>query len=154
MRSKAPLVMIEQMVMILVFALAAALCLQSFVLSDRISRKGEARGRAALECQTAAETIRSCGGDMGQALSAAAEKLGGNYEQGLLWLDYDQDWEPIDYDECGLEAPAAAYRLTASGAPAQVPGLEKASVWVTDSEGGEAIFQLEIAWQGEVSAHG
>lgn len=31
MRSKAPLVMMEQMVMLLVFALAAALCLQAFV---------------------------------------------------------------------------------------------------------------------------
>ena len=30
MRSKAPLALMEQMVMVLVFALAAALCLQSF----------------------------------------------------------------------------------------------------------------------------
>ena len=38
MRSKAPLVMMEQMVMLLVFALAAALCLQAFVRSDEIGR--------------------------------------------------------------------------------------------------------------------
>lgn len=34
MRSKAPLVLMEQLVMVLVFALAAALCVQVFVLSD------------------------------------------------------------------------------------------------------------------------
>lgn len=32
MRSKAPLALMEQMVMVLVFALAAALCLQAFAL--------------------------------------------------------------------------------------------------------------------------
>ena len=39
MRSKAPLALMEQMVMVLVFALAAALCLQAFALADRISRQ-------------------------------------------------------------------------------------------------------------------
>ena len=34
MKSKAPLALMEQMVMILVFALAAALCLQAFVKSE------------------------------------------------------------------------------------------------------------------------
>ena len=39
MKSKAPLALMEQMVMLLVFALAAALCLQAFVQSDRLSRE-------------------------------------------------------------------------------------------------------------------
>ena len=51
MRSKAPLAMMEQMVMVLVFALAAALCLQAFVKSDRMSKEMEARDRAVVpEC--------------------------------------------------------------------------------------------------------
>ena len=44
-RSKAPLAMMEQMVMLLVFALAAALCLQAFVKSDGMSKRGEAYSR-------------------------------------------------------------------------------------------------------------
>ena len=39
MKSRAPLALMEQMVMLLVFALAAALCLQAFVRSDNISRQ-------------------------------------------------------------------------------------------------------------------
>ena len=46
MRSKAPLVMMEQMVMLLVFALAAALCLQAFVQSDLLSKDIASRDRA------------------------------------------------------------------------------------------------------------
>ena len=59
MRSKAPLAMMEQMVMLLVFALAAALCLQAFVKSDQMSKRMEAQDRAATLCQSAAEVIRS-----------------------------------------------------------------------------------------------
>ena len=58
MKSKAPLALMEQMVMLLVFALAAALCLQAFVQSDRLSRESEARDHAAVLCQSVAETIR------------------------------------------------------------------------------------------------
>ena len=47
MKSKAPLALMEQIVMLLVFALAAALCLQAFVKSDQISRESQARSNAA-----------------------------------------------------------------------------------------------------------
>lgn len=43
MRSKAPLALMEQLVMVLVFALAAALCVQVFVLSGQTSRWNESR---------------------------------------------------------------------------------------------------------------
>ncbi|MEI3306106.1 MAG: hypothetical protein V8R40_08850 [Dysosmobacter sp.] len=46
MRSKAPLALMEQLVMVLVFALAAALCVQVFVLSGQTSRWNAARDRA------------------------------------------------------------------------------------------------------------
>ena len=66
MKSKAPLLLMEQMVMLLVFALAAALCLQAFVKSDGLSGNSEARDRAVTLCQTAAETVRHSGGWSGQ----------------------------------------------------------------------------------------
>lgn len=61
MKSKAPLVMMEQIVMVLVFALAAALCLQMFVLSGKLSKRTEAGGRAVIEAQNAAEGIKAQG---------------------------------------------------------------------------------------------
>ena len=48
MKSKAPLALMEQIIMVLVFALAAALCLRTFALSDRMSREGELRDGAVL----------------------------------------------------------------------------------------------------------
>ena len=45
MKSKAPLMLMEQMIMLLVFALAAALCLQAFVKSEQLSSRSENRDR-------------------------------------------------------------------------------------------------------------
>ena len=153
MRSKAPLALMEQMIMLLVFALAAAVCLQAFVKSGDISRRIEERDQAALLCQTAAETIRHYGGDGASALSQAAGDLGADYSQGLLWLDYDGDWTPLPAGDCGMERPAPCYRLTAQGVPSDVPGLEKAEVSVVIGGGAgqtpDALFTIEIAWQDE-----
>ncbi len=156
MRSKAPLMMMEQMVMLLVFALAAALCLQAFVKSDEMSRRSEARDRAVVEVQNAAELIRYYGGDAAHALYCTAEQMGAGYEQGVLTLDYDEKWTPIHYDECGMEAPVRVYRLVVQGVPTDVPGLWKAAVSVVtgDQAGQEldVLFELEVSWQ-EDSAH-
>ena len=58
MRQRPPLILMEQMIMLLVFALAAALCLQAFVKSDGISKRSEARDRAVILCQNVAETLQ------------------------------------------------------------------------------------------------
>ena len=68
MKHKPPLILMEQMVMLLVFALAAALCLQAFVKSDGLSKDSEVRDQAVTLCQNAAETLRhfgKCSGESG-----------------------------------------------------------------------------------------
>lgn len=142
MRSKAPLALMEQMIMLLVFALAAALCVQAFVKSDSISTRSEARDRAALAAQSAAETIKYIGGDTENALSGAAKQLNGKYESDLLLINYDKNWN-ITNDK-------PAYELTAEGVNADVPGMQKAVVKVNayDGSGGtDTIFEINTAWQ-------
>ena len=60
MKNKAPLPMMEQLIMILVFALTASLCLQGFSLADRMSRRHEAREQAVVLAQNTAETLKAC----------------------------------------------------------------------------------------------
>ena len=68
MKSRAPLVMMEQLVMVLVFALAAAVCVRIFALSDRLSLENETRDRAVTAVQNAAETLKACRGNYGERL--------------------------------------------------------------------------------------
>ena len=59
MRSKASLFLMEQLVMVLVFALAAALCLNAFVQAQRISDAAAWQDEAALTAQNAAELLKA-----------------------------------------------------------------------------------------------
>lgn len=142
MRSKAPLALMEQMVMLLVFALAATLCLQAFSKSDEISKRVEVRDRAVTLCQSVAEVIRNDGGEPADALSDAAQALGYQYDQGLLWAEYDENWS---------SSAAGVYRLTAQAVPTEISGLYAARVAVETE--GETLFELTVAWQGEGIAY-
>ena len=141
MRSKAPLAMMEQLVMVLVFALAAALCLQVFVLSDKTSRRNEARDRAVLEAQNTAEELKSLRGDFAQA----AELYGGTFDGQTWGRSYNTDWEREDDSE-------AAYHILAIRTDNGDPLLGCAEVTVFTAEG-DLLFSLPVAWQ-EVTDHG
>ena len=59
MKNKTSLLLMEQLVMILVFALCAALCLQCFMAADRISRETGLRDEAVLLAQNTAESLKA-----------------------------------------------------------------------------------------------
>ncbi|MBR2852661.1 MAG: hypothetical protein IKB91_09805 [Anaerotignum sp.] len=118
MRSKTPLVLMEQLVMVLVFAMAAAICLQVFSLSDRLSKENEARAEAALLAQNTAEELKS------------------SYGEALL------DWEEADgiyYME------EEGYRVQVQTAETEISGLQKVRLQVLQEE--EVLFEIPVAWQ-------
>ena len=63
MKHKASLILMEQLVMILVFALAAALCLQVFARSQVISEETARRDQAAILARNGAELLKATEGD-------------------------------------------------------------------------------------------
>ena len=146
-KSKAPLAMLEQMVMLLVFALAAALCLQAFVQSDAASRESEARDRAANLCQSMAEEMRLSGGNPAQAAEVLLE--GWQCETGLFRVPLNEDMTACT--DIAFPYEGAPYFLEVFAASYQAPGLDGADIHITTS-GGEDVFSLEVYWQAEVTA--
>ena len=61
MKSRASLQLIEQLIMVLVFALAAALCLRAFAEADSIAARTACRDEAVLTAQNAAELLKHTG---------------------------------------------------------------------------------------------
>ena len=129
MKSKAPLALMEQLVMVLVFALAAALCLQVFAFAQETSRRHEARDRAVTAAQTAAETLKACAGDFEEA----AERLEGTWDGDVLTVTMGE----------------GGYLLTAAEQTSGQALLGRAEITVTAPQG-EVLFVLPAAWQ-EVS---
>ena len=146
MRSKAPLAMMEQAVMVLVFALAAVLCLRVFVWSDRTSELGAAKDMAVIKAQSAAEIIKNegkSGGSEAEVLKAVAERLGGAYRDGCLTVGYLSDWQVASDSE-------PAYSLSVT--PANFSGERLSAVHIEVTErSGELLFELDAAWQREAN---
>lgn len=142
MRSKTPLALMEQVVMVLVFALAAALCLRIFAFSDSVSRRNQQRDQAVLLAQNTAEAIKAHGG-----VEEARAALGGNIRQTLWSTYYNEDLTPAP------DAESACYHVDVLPQNSGVEGLGQAHVEVFRHDGNEGLFSLTVAWQ-EVSGNG
>lgn len=68
MKNKAPLALMEILIMILVFAVASAVCLTSFVWADKESKTMELQNDAVLLVQNTAEALKFRKGDVDLAL--------------------------------------------------------------------------------------
>lgn len=147
MRSRSPLPLMEQLVMALVFALAAALCLQVFAFADRVSARNEAVDRAVVECQRAAEILKMSGDGLEQAQQRAADRLGGRIVDGRLTVYYNKVWTVVqDKGDC-------VYRLTATGQEQGASDLSGAEIRVVEQADGAELFSVNVVWR-EVTAHG
>ena len=73
MKNKASLLLMEQLVMILVFSLAAALCLQAFAKAAEISGETARTDRAVVLAQNAAELLKASGGEAARAEALSGE---------------------------------------------------------------------------------
>lgn len=131
MRSKAPLVLMEQLIMVLVFAIAAALCLRVFVSSGNLSRRYADTDMAVQVAQAEAERLKH-------------NKL---VISGHLTIPYDENWQPTTEN-------AAYYLYFTCSQP--TPYLAQAHISVCTADG-EELFALPVAWQTnpvEVMGHG
>ena len=87
MKNKAPLALIEQIIMLLILAVAVAICLQVFLWADRQADENTRMDSALQQVQNTAEVLKSQGGD----LAAAAQIAGGSVADGL-WLQQYADY--------------------------------------------------------------
>ncbi len=135
-RNKTALLLMEQLVMLLIFSLAATVCLQAFVYAHRLSSDVEARDRAAELAQNVAETLRHTGGDF----PGAARMLDTQqFDADSLQLDLDADWAPAE--------DTARYVLGAGRQESDLPGLGRGQVWLRDAAEDRELLRLEITWQ-------
>ena len=124
-RSKAPLALMEQIIMILVFALTAAVCLQAFVYSNQLSVKGDQENLAASHAQEVVEHCKTMSGDLDQVQS----QLSGERAGDSLTVAYEKDHMTV------------VLKITE-----KTDWLAKAKVRVLDEKGQE-IYSVDTAWE-------
>ena len=135
MKNRTLLPLMEQILMIAVFALAAALCLQGFALANRISENRQTKDTAVIMAQNAAEVLKSVSGDF----EKACEVYGGSKQGSNWYISYDAKWTPLNTQEGEVYSVQAFYRETDS------PLLGSATICVR--EGSHILYTLTIGWQ-------
>lgn len=98
------LTLMELTVMLLIFALAAALCLWGFAGAERRGRETACRDQAMVELQNAAEVLRHCDGDF----AAAAAQHGGTWDGSCWLLDFGDYQIRVQPEACRVPYLAGA----------------------------------------------
>lgn len=133
MKGKTALTFIEQSIMLLILALAAALCLQAFVWADAHSRRNIARDQALIQLQSAAEVLKANNGDY----TAAADTYGGTANDGQWLICWDENWNPTPYP--------GVFQLQATEQATQTNYLGSALLELRQEEA--PLCSLTICWQ-------
>lgn len=89
--SKTPLFLMEVVIMLLVFAISASICLKVFVEGNRISQESYNLDQACRQTQKAAEYWQSTNGDIKETAHLLQASIDGN----KLDLFYDGEWNPV-----------------------------------------------------------
>ena len=139
MKNKAPLALMEQLIMLLVFALAAALCLRVFVNASRLSQYCGMRSHGITVAQNAAEALKNAGGD----LEVCALRYGGTWDQNTWFLAFDSDWQPTDSAD-------ATFFMRTSLAEDGIPLLGTADILVEKATG-EELVGFSVSWQEDAN---
>ena len=121
MKDKATLTLMELLIMVLVFSLAAALCLKAFVWSTQKTRENRIVAEAAVAAQTTAESLK-----------AARHAEAGS-------VTYDEKWQPAE-DGC--------YVMKTE--PFSGTLLGGAEITVEDRMGNE-LCRLTVRWQEDAA---
>ena len=134
MKRSASLILVELLIMLTVFALAAAICLRVFVWSDENSRQSAAADHALLRAQNVAETIKHYRGDF----SLAAGDYGGQWDGASWKVSYDDGWN--------IRADGGAYVLQVVPVSCDTDYLGQARLTVTD-QFGAVLSEFSVCWQ-------
>ena len=131
-RSRTTLFLIELAIALGVFAFCAAVCLGVFGTAKRLTRESEALSGASVAAQSAAECYKAADGD----LDACAALLEAKAENGVLTLNYDENWRRT--------AENAAFVLVLT------PREDRhAEVTVFAAGSAEPVFSLTASYFGE-----
>lgn len=132
MKSKAPLVLLEQLIMLLVFALAATACLGILTAAHNIRLSAQRQDDAVFLAQNSAEIVKCHAGN----LQKASDAMGGILKEDTLYI-FGNDGLYLQIQK--TESP--------------VSGLGQAELRALHEDASsDVLFSLTVCWQ-EVSSH-
>lgn len=129
--SKTPLFLMELIIMLFIFSVAAAISLRVFAEAKNIATESQALDFATIECQKAAELWKNNKGDLEQT----AQQMDGIQTDHGFWVWYDKNWQKTDQQ--------STYSLHLS------PEAQTATITFSEGETEILSFSCEAVMYGE-----
>ena len=136
-RSKSTLFLMEQLVVIAVFAICAAVCVFILAASFLMTTDSIATRNALLKAESAAESYKAFNGDAGRVSALLNTSTGGQVGGNLMTIYYDENWQPTGSD------PYFVLRLE-SGVAGSTSLVSLADVSVTRLNTGAELVNLTV----------
>jgi len=92
-RSKSTLFLIEQLIVIAVFAICAAACISIFTAAYFYTNDSVAAGNAVIKAESAAEIFKATGGDHVAVAEILSGSSGVSGDAASVMLFFDSDWQ-------------------------------------------------------------
>lgn len=135
-RFSAPnLFLLELLIVLLIFALSAAVCVRLFVSARLTASESRALNHAVLLCESGAECFKAANGD----IAKSADLLDWQYTDGQAVAYFDADWQSVAVGQ-------AAYLVRLQALALEGP-LAKAQVFAAAMDGAP-LFSLNITARG------
>jgi len=147
-RSRSTLFLIEQLIVIAVFAICAVACVSILATSYFYASDSNAAGHALFAAESGAEVFKASGGDFGTVadlLGGTTEKVenSGAYDLVAVTVYYDKAWQV-----CG-EADARYMLHLAGNSPGGSQGMEPVTGDLTVTKiTGEELVSFPVAARG------
>ena len=144
MKNRTSLTLLEMLIMIMVLALAAALCLRAFVYSGKLSKEDRIKAEALAFAQNAAELLKYYEGDAVKAFS----EMGCTYNEGSAVM-LNEDWEDCEHAEDSGAYGVTGLKYLVLLKPDQDSGplLGKTLITVMNAEDDTVLCRINAAWQ-------
>ncbi len=133
MKRNASLLLLELVIMLLVFSLASAVCLQTFYKADQRGIQSDMEDSALVTAQNVAETLKASKGD----LAFCASELNGKASDKLV-IHFDKNWNTVSAD--------SSYRLEVIPQTTNNELLGEAQITVFDKDE-NILSRLSVCWQ-------
>ena len=139
-RSKTSLFLMELVLMILFFAVSAAVCMRVFAAAQLRSDRSSDLSNASLQAQSAAECWKRTEGDA----AATAALLGGTETDSGMTLYLDGHWQPCTEAEADYMLQLAADGADAEICVLHVDHYNDVLGYIRSAAAGDAIFALTV----------
>jgi len=93
-RSKSTLALIEQIIVIAIFAVCAAVCVSIITTSYLMTVEAVDTRNALTVAESAAESFKAFEGDVGSVFELLGGQVSGSFGDNNMTIFYDADWKP------------------------------------------------------------